>query len=210
MKHIKLFEGFRDKISQYEKTYDLLDKYDIEYTFNKDGSPNIGYKIEKFTINEDGTIDIDGDVKFYEISLSKLPFKFGKVSGNFELIYIEGLISLDGCPREVGGNFECYSCNLTSLKGGPDEVGGNFVCRNNELTSLEYCPSEVGGNFYCENNKLTDIDISTNIVGDLKCWGNKISPDNYNFYGECRNIIFEDPVRKVMTGLNARAKRKGK
>ena len=72
MKHIKLFEGFRDKISQYEKTYDLLDKYDIEYTFNKDGSPNIGYKIEKFTINEDGTIDIDGDVKFYEISLSKL------------------------------------------------------------------------------------------------------------------------------------------
>ena len=48
------------------------------------------YGIENYTINEDGTVDVDGDVsivgkivrdRFINIDLTKLPLRFGKVSG---------------------------------------------------------------------------------------------------------------------------------
>ena len=31
------------------------------------------YKIENYTINEDGSIDVNGDVHFYEYGLTELP-----------------------------------------------------------------------------------------------------------------------------------------
>jgi hypothetical protein len=41
------------------------------------------YKIKNYTINDDLSIDVDGDVDLSNKSLIKIPIKFRKVSGNF-------------------------------------------------------------------------------------------------------------------------------
>ena len=83
-----------------------------------------------YTINDDGSIDVDASVDLSNKNLSKIPFKFGIVSGDFN----------------------CSDNQLTSLEGAPNSVGGDFYCYNNQLTSLEYAPKMVGGSFYCSNN----------------------------------------------------------
>ncbi len=110
----------------------------------------------KHTINPDGTIDVEGDVDLTAMKLKKLPFKFGKVTGDF---YCRNnkLTSLEGAPTSVGGSFYCYYNKLTSLKGGPTSVEGDFYCNDNELTSLEGAPTSVGGVFYCRDNQLTSL-----------------------------------------------------
>ena len=64
------------------------------------------YGIKNYTINNDGSIDVDGNVKLSRINLTNLPFKFGKISGNF---YCSNnlLTSLEGAPTSVGGEFYC-------------------------------------------------------------------------------------------------------
>jgi hypothetical protein len=108
MKHLKLFESFEDIDSICKK-----------------------YNIENYTINSDGTVDVNGDVDLSSKGLTKLPLKFGKVTGDFD----------------------CYNNKLTTLEGGPREVGGYFCCNYNQLTTLENGPQEVGGDFDCYNNK---------------------------------------------------------
>jgi hypothetical protein len=76
------------------------------------------YGIMNYTINPDGSIDVDGDVGLNNERLTKLPLKF----------------------RNVGGDFYCSYNNLPSLEGCPQTVGGDFYCRNNQLTSLEGLP----------------------------------------------------------------------
>ena len=151
MKHLKLFESFSDVESICKK-----------------------YGIKNYTINSDGSVDVDGNVSLYKMELTKIPLKFNRVTGGFycsnnELTSLEGapkevggdfycsnnkLISLEGCPREVGVNFNCFYNELTNLIGSPKEVGGNFTCSHNQLTSLEGGPKKVGGDFYCSDNPL--------------------------------------------------------
>ena len=85
----------------------------------------------KCTINEDGSIDVDGSVYINNRDLIKIPFKF----------------------RNVSVYFTCSNNQLTSLEGAPNTLGGSFNCyNNNQLTSLYSAPSSVGGNCYCHNN----------------------------------------------------------
>ena len=110
------------------------------------------YKIENYTINDDGSIDVDGNVYLWGYYLTELPLRFNKVSGWFE----------------------CDDNNLTSLKGSPKWVGDYFYCTNNKLTSLEFSPEYVGGWFDCKYNDLTDLVGSPKqVVGDFRCINNK-------------------------------------
>ena len=113
--------------------------------------------IESYTINEDLTVDVNGDVDIMYKNISVLPIKFKNVAGHFSCSG-NNLTSLEGCPREVGGDFYCSFNNLTSLKGAPREVDGGFYCSGNNLTSLEDGPKEVGGSFYCADNNLTSLE----------------------------------------------------
>jgi hypothetical protein len=114
------------------------------------------YNITNWTLNPDGTVDVNGSVYLLGQRLSKLPLKFGRVTGDFKC-YSNQLTSLEGCPTEIGGDFECYSNQLTSLEGCPTEIGGSFWCSKNQLTSLEGCPTEIGGYFWCSYNQLTSL-----------------------------------------------------
>jgi len=143
MKHLKLFESFDD---------------DIESICNE-------LKITNWKLNPDGGVDVDGNVDISYLRLTKLPIKFGKVTGYFNC-HFNKLNSLEGSPIEVGGNFYCPNNRLTTLEGGPIEVGDGFNCAYNQLTSLEGAPSEIIGNFECSNNELTSIEGGPIYVGE--------------------------------------------
>jgi hypothetical protein len=152
MKYLKLFESF--------------DKENIDSICKK-------YGITNYTINEDGTIDVNGDVnlsrymitnEFLPPSLKMLPLFFRNVTGNFSCDNNE-LTSLEGSPQVVGGNFNCSFNQLETLKGGPKSVGGDFWCSDNQLTSLVGGPQLVGSHFWCYRNKLTSLKGSPKSVG---------------------------------------------
>jgi len=79
--------------------------------------------IDKYFINLDASIDVEGDVKFSENMgfLKELPLRFNRVSGDFD----------------------CSRLSLQSLKGSPVEVGGRFNCLYNQLSTLEYLPKRA-------------------------------------------------------------------
>ena len=62
------------------------------------------YAIENWSLNGDGGIDVDGDVGLEELNLTKLPIKFGRVTGSFDCSYNK-LPTLEGAPNWVGGLF---------------------------------------------------------------------------------------------------------
>ena len=162
------------------------------------------FGIKNYTINPDGSVDVNGDVNLSYRELTKLPLKFGRVGGYFSCSDNQ-LTSLEGAPREVGGDFYCSYNQLTSLEGAPSHVGGHFYCYYNQLTSLEGAPKYVGGDFFCHRNQLVDfrgfpeffengislsdnpIEEIYNLFGDIKCiyWlnefdvidGNKVIED---------------------------------
>ena len=125
------------------------------------------YGIQNYTINPDGSIDVDDHVSFPgKKGLSKIPLKFNKVLGKF-LLGGNELTSLEGSPKWVGQDFLCFNNYLTDLKGGPEYVGRDFFCHSNLLTSLEGCPKHVEGSFYCDNNNLTSLEHIPEYLGDI-------------------------------------------
>ncbi len=114
------------------------------------------YDIKNYTINVDGSIDVDDYVNLSYKSLYKLPLKFRNVSSNFNCNGNK-LNSLEGCPEEVGEDFNCSDNNLTSLEGSPNRVGSKFICSNNNLTSFKGCPSYIGSIFYGNYNNIRDF-----------------------------------------------------
>lgn len=114
------------------------------------------YDIENYTINKDGTVDVDGNVYLSHKKLTRLPIKFGKVTGSFHCDYNQ-LVSLDGSPKEVGGSFYCNNNQLTSLEGSPRIVGGSFMSSHNKLITLEGAPKIVSDGFYFSSNPIWNI-----------------------------------------------------
>jgi hypothetical protein len=153
------------------------------------------YNIENYTVNDDGSIDVDGNVDLLWYRLTELPLNFNRVTGYFNCSRNK-LTSLKGSPRWVGGYFYCSHNQLTSLEFSPDYVGGYFSCYNNYLTSLEFSPDYVGGWFGCGMNKLTDNYCDTEIGGSfytsLKQDG--LTNDNYKEFQKMykRKKILDD------------------
>ncbi len=181
MKYVKLFENF-------SKVNYLVEKLKVRKTELEEELDRYG--IKNYTISSDDTIDIDGDVDLRNKELYKIPFKFGKVTGDFDCS-VNYLESLKGCPSEVGGYFYCLDNKLTNLIGSPVEVGGRFSCRHNNLKTLEGMSIEVGGNFICNNNKLKSFDSISNIEGYVYCDDLDIS----KFEGYCKGF------HKLIDGL---------
>jgi hypothetical protein len=132
------------------------------------------FGIRNYTINEDSTIDVDGDVDLYRKGLTKIPLKFGKVSGNFSCGYNQ-LESLSGAPLSVGGDFSCGDNQLKSLEGSPLSVGGRFYCHSNQLISLEGISGRISGAIYCNSNQLRDVKgVKDGWLGEFGVVGNPV------------------------------------
>lgn len=134
------------------------------------------YSIYDYTINSNGTIEVDGDVNMANSELFDLPLKFGKVSGNFTCCF-NALTTLDGAPHTIGGTFNCYNNDdLLTLVGGPSKVGSEFNCSSCGLSNLIGAPSIISSNFYCYNNVLTSLEgIPATIKGTFDCENNRLT-----------------------------------
>ena len=121
------------------------------------------YGITNYTINDDGSIDVNGHVNLINKGLTELPLTFNKVYGYFDCGF-NRLTSLKGSPRWIGGWFDCRSNNLTSLEFCPDYVTGWFSCKGNDLID-NYIETEIGGYFYTTSKQdglIFDGNRSTN------------------------------------------------
>ena len=135
------------------------------------------YGIENYTINPDGSIDVDDDVYLNNKDLTKLPLQFRNVNGVFNCSYNQ-LTSLEGCPN-VSGDFYCSHNQLTSLSGGPNDISGYFICTNNKLKSLEGGPNYVGDDYYCNDNQLTSLKGAPKRVDIFDCSYNQLETLEY-------------------------------
>ena len=161
------------KLLRY-KNFIKESKEDIDYISGDIKRKCKKFGIKNYTINEDSTIDVDGDVDLHRNRLTKLPLKFRRVSGDFSC-YINQLKSLEGAPLSVGGGFYCYINQLKSLSGAPLSVGGDFYCSDNQLKSLEGAPLSVGGGFNCRFNQLKSLSGAPLSVGsDFSCSYNQL------------------------------------
>ncbi len=154
------------------------------------------FEIQNYTINSDGSVDVNGDVILSEYDgLHWIPIKFNKVSGDFRCNASE-LTTLKNAPREVGGDFEVGFNDITSLENSPIYVGGTYYVGNNSITSLEHLPkklhdfnanhnklrslehmpSEITGYFSVDHNKLKTLEHCPSIIGsDFHCTDNKLT-----------------------------------
>jgi len=111
--------------------------------------------IDDYTINPDGSIDVDGNVYLTELELVKFPIRFGKVTDKFNCSFNE-LTSLEGGPKSVGRHFFCSNNKLTSLEGLP-EIGGDLNCNSNNIIDFRGIPEFFRGDFNCYNNPIEEI-----------------------------------------------------
>ena len=114
------------------------------------------YRIGNYTINDDGSVDVDEDVDLYGFRITELPLKFGKVSGDF-LCHNNKLTSLSGSPREVGGYFICSDNQLESLSGISKYISFGIYCENNKLRDVQGIKDGWRGTFYVEGNPVYEI-----------------------------------------------------
>ena len=146
-------------------------------------------------------ISVNGDCKLLS-SHNKIPAKFNKIYGNFDINNNE-LISLEGSPNYVKGDFDCNSNKLTSLEGAPKSIDGGFNCDRNELTTLKGAPKIVKY-FSCFKNKLSSLEGAPSIVdGYFECGDNELTslngiPKIINgpFY---INVYPHTPLLKILT-----------
>ena len=117
-----------------EQIYQTLDRY-----FHWSGYPSI----DPIT----GEVDISGDVNSLSNCkrLKQLPVRFSTITsyGNFILTNVDMLKTLDGCPREVHGNFIISGTNCRDLKGAPQSVGNGAQFLMPQLQSLEGLPAKI-------------------------------------------------------------------
>ena len=155
-------ESIKDQINQFLKdNFKTNSTYQISKKPNKDG---------KFEVSSNGSIRIKNK---HITSLTNGLFIWINIKDYFYCTNCNSLKSLEGAPKEVGGDFICFNCkSLTSLEGAPKEVGGNFDCGYcDSLTSLEGAPKEVRGDFYCYHCKgeftKEDVKKVSNVKGTI-------------------------------------------
>jgi len=86
---VKYLKPYNKLFENHKSIHDLCEKY----------------RIANYTINDDSSINVDGDVNLLDKKLTKkLPLKFRNVSGSFYGNHLQ-LTSLEGSPQSVGGNY---------------------------------------------------------------------------------------------------------
>ncbi|MDO5943288.1 hypothetical protein [Burkholderia cepacia] len=79
---------------------------------------------------------------------------------------VEGGVYIRPAWQKVGDE-KNKCCGLISLEGAPSYVGGNFDCSNNELNSLNGAPKHVEGDFVCVSCSLETLNGLGEVKGKL-------------------------------------------
>ena len=193
MKYIKTYEGLFDFFKKKETDPKKIEIIKLCKEYN----------ITKYTINDDYSIDVDGNVNLNHNELTKIPIIFNKVTGYFSCVE-NFLTNLENSPRWVDGNFFCqnqYDNSLKSLKGAPDYVRYRFECNdNNNLKSLEGLPKYIGGSLDIKYTRIYSFDyipdsvtkievVGSPLLNVIRCFGNST-----NFYDKIDIFKAYDPI----------------
>ena len=179
MKHIKPYKIFESTSPNFPTTKEEV----IEVCER--------HRIKNYTINDDLSIDVNGDVNLAYKNLEHLPLKFNYIEGSFDCSNNE-LKTLEGCPQTVGGDFDCHRNELKTLEGSPQTVGGDFNCHFNKLETLEGGPQTVGGDFDCYRNELKDLEHFPEVSGDIDIEENTVNLLVYTFIKKADSFMIED------------------
>ena len=105
-----------------------------------------GWNIKDYTINEDGSVDVNGDVDLSFENLDYLPIRFRKINGFF-VVNDNNLTSVENFPTYV----ECYMdishnklTDLTELK----TIIGEDLNINHNLLKSNYTNADIKGALY--------------------------------------------------------------
>jgi len=179
MKHIKPYKIFESNSPNFpttrEEVIQVCKRYDIK----------------NYTISDDLSIDVDGNVNLTSNGLEYLPLKFNYVGGGFSCSN-NRLKTLEGGPQTVNGNFYCNNNKLETLEDCPQTVNGNFNCHSNLLKTLEGGLQTVGGYFYCTDNKLKDLEYFPEVNGNVYMRGNLVNLLVYTFIKKADSFMIED------------------
>jgi len=113
-------------------------------------------KIKRYKINENLVVDVDYHVDLTNRKMTKIPVKFGTVTGNFDCQF-NNLTNLTNSPHHIGGYFDCSGNEIYTLIGGPDYVAGGYYCNDNNLETLDGFPTYCEVTFTAERNKLNSL-----------------------------------------------------
>lgn len=138
----------------------------------------LGHNIYNYTINDNLTVDVNGNVSLEYKTLTEIPVKFNIVNGYFDCSH-NLLTSLKNSPKKVNA-FYCYNNQLTSLKYLPEIITNTLTINNNQITSLKYIPDNIQY-IFCLNNPINTLKyIPVN---------NMINNTIYNTYDKFRKNI---------------------
>lgn len=125
-----------------------------------------------FQINDDLSVDVQGNIDIRDRNLTYIPVQFNIVKGDFNC-QKNKLLTLKGSPKEVNGSFDCAHNELISLEGAPHKTT-SFTCYRNKLTNLDYCPKNLIV-MDCRYNKITSLKGIPPTIEVLYCGNNQIA-----------------------------------
>ena len=115
------------------------------------------------TYNDDGSINVDGDVDVKHNNLTKIIPKFNIVNGCVDFSNNK-LKSLENSPKIRNGFFSCRNNNLNDFKYSPIKVNGGEMSVNGIKNGLSYTGSFYG---YCNQLKSFEGLNVDGIKGDI-------------------------------------------
>lgn len=161
--------------------------------------------ITAFTINDDNSVDVDGDIELGGVRLYKIPVKFSSITGSVTIA--ECLFqTLEGLPPIIGGDLTVHGMVLHSLAGAPKEVRGSVSLDATTIKDASICPIEhVGRHFNISDCKLTKLgQMPTYVGGDFIAMNNPLTsiaglPEKIG-----RNLILShNKLLKSINGISA-------
>lgn len=180
------------------------EKADFIYLFLE----KLGVSRNNIKIYDDLSVDVFEDVDMSQRGLTKIPFKFNIVDGNFDC-GMNKLETLINSPDIVVGMFDCSLNKIYTLIGGPTSVSTGYYCSDNKLENLEGYPSKCGVIFDCSKNNIKT----------LKGLPKKIYTSQFDIsHNELTNLMngptevmnFDCSHNKIVTLSNGIIKAKGK
>jgi hypothetical protein len=128
--------------------------------------------ITSIVINDDLTVDVNGNVDLKDTDLIELPVKFNRINGYFDVRYNQNLVNTDNFPVYVKDNLFASYCGIKELTDMPLEIGGSLDISFNELSEITFSKEratlgkcKIGLNLYAQNNYFYDLSENPFEVG---------------------------------------------
>ena len=155
------------------------------------------YYIKNYIINNDLSIDVNGNIDLDRKKLTELPLSFNVIKGNF-VCSSNYLNTLKGSPNTVDGDFLCNNNNLTTLEHSPQIVTGLYACSFNKLKSLKGCPTFINNDFICDRTSIKSFDGAPQYIKyNFSCAANNIRTlRNCPKYGETIDLT-NNPIHQI-------------